>query len=122
MADGGSQRSGQIPTMLVVGNRKTWQRDGRNLPDVEGFHFVGYSEVDPDLLERLQPDVVVSALMGEDFDAIELAQALSTMSYCGRYRALVRDLPNPSAVRREVTAAAPNIDFDILLLNLSNLH
>ncbi|WP_368183588.1 hypothetical protein [Aestuariibius sp. HNIBRBA575] len=103
--------------MLVVGNLSSWRRNGRVLPELDGFHFTGFNDLGESLLKDVQPDVIISALMGEDFDAIELAIALSQLGFSGRYRALVRNLPNPRVVKREVRNAAPDIDFDILELD-----
>jgi hypothetical protein len=104
------------PVMLVVGNASSWRNLGRDLPHLSGFHFAGFGAVNVELLTRVQPDIVVSALMGEDFDAIDLARTLNDLGFVGRYRAMVRNLPNPGVVRREIRHVAPGLDFDILML------
>jgi hypothetical protein len=107
----------QAPVMLVVGNLRGWTRDGRTLPNLEGFHFAGFSQIEPGLLERIDPEIVLSALMGQDFDAVDLARRLSEAGFRGRYRAVTTALPRPEAIKAEVRAAAPGIDFDLFVID-----
>ncbi len=112
-----TQAEGDEPIMLVVGNLRSWKRQGLAIPSIDGFHFVGLQDVTADLLSTLRPDVVLSALMAESFDALDLARRLSGLGYCGLYRALTNDLPNPSAIVAEVRACAPGIDFDLYIID-----
>ncbi len=70
------QSDDTAPVVLVVGNIRGWAREKRIIPDIEGFHFVGFSDIDLLLFERLDPEIVLSALMGEGFDAVDLARRL----------------------------------------------
>jgi len=103
--------------ILVVGNLRQWQLEGRSLPELPDFHFVGFDELDRDMLADIAPDVVLSTLMAADFDAVDVARCLSALGFKGRYRALTNVLPNPDAVRAEVQAAAAGLDFDLLVLD-----
>lgn len=105
------------PVMLVIGNMRSWHRAGRAVPQLDGFHFVGFGDVTDALLRAVAPDVVLSSLMGEDFDALDLARRLGDLGFRGRYRAITSGLPNPHVVRTEVRAAAPDLDFDIFVLD-----
>ncbi len=102
--------------MLVIGDIGRWEAKGRRLPAIDGCHFADPSELGEDLLRRIQPDYVISALIGERVDALDIAVRLSGLSFSGAYRTLVDDLPNVAAVRSEVRLAAPGLDFDILML------
>lgn len=106
----------QKPVMLVIGRYNAWTGAGRDVPHMPGFHFLGYGDVTAQTLRRIAPDVVLCALMGDGFDAIDLAERLAGLGFTGRLRALATDLPNPDAVRREVCEACPEIDFDVLVL------
>lgn len=105
------------PVMLVVGDLRGWRRAGRRLPLLSGFHFAGYGDVTAAALERIRPDVILSALFGSDFDALELARRLSELGFAGRYRALAMALPDPAVIRAEVWAVAPGLDFDLFLID-----
>ena len=102
--------------ILVVCNLQQWRRDGRQVPQMQDFHFTGFAELSRDLIEKVAPDIVLSALMGEDFDALELARCLSELGFRGRFRALTTDLPNPDSVRDDVRSAALGVDFDLFIL------
>lgn len=98
--------------MLVVGRI----RDPVALPRIPGFHFRTFDAVNRALLDELQPEVVISALIAHDFDAIELARLLTEAGYRGRYRALSGALPDVRIVVTEVRATVPGIDFDLFVL------
>lgn len=105
------------PVMLVIGNMRSWHPEGRMVPQLDGFHFVGFDDVTAALLRAVAPDVVLSSLMGEDFDALDLGRRLHDLGYDGRYRAITCGLPDPHVVSMEVRAAAPDLDFDIFVLD-----
>ena len=62
------------------------------------------------------PDVVLSPLVSETFDCIDLADALAGAGFRGRYRAFATQIPDPDLIRREIRAIAPEIDFDIIVI------
>jgi hypothetical protein len=106
------------PVMLVVGSRsRIGSGKAGNLPRIPGFHFVGYAEVTAALLAATLPDVVLSPLFGEGFDAIDLARRLVALDYRGRYRVVADGLPEPGVVRAEVRAQAPGLDFDLFVID-----
>ncbi|MCX7300050.1 MAG: hypothetical protein NTX73_06665 [Rhodobacterales bacterium] len=105
------------PVVVVVGSIRGWARDKRRLPEIDGFHFVGFGDIDEPLFERLHPEIVLSALMGEGFDAMDLARRLNASGFRGRYRAVTTALPHPLAVIEEIRAAAPGIDFDLFIVS-----
>lgn len=106
-----------IPVILVVGDLRGWMRSGRQPPDLHGFHFAGIADVTAETLERIAPDVVLSALFTAEFDALDLARLLADLGFCGRYRALSQTLPRPAVIRSEVSGVAPDLDFDLFILD-----
>ncbi len=106
-----------LSMILVIGNLRSWERAGRDIPRIEGFRFAAFDELSADLLRDARPDLVLSALMGESFDALDLARRLDELGFRGRYRALTNPLPRPDDVRDEVRAAAPGLDFDLFVVN-----
>lgn len=90
------------------------ERDGvRTLP---GTRFVDFDELTPELLELHQPDVVLSPLVTQGFDCVELAHRLVNGGFGGRYRAFAGDLPRPDLVTREIRTSFPGLDFDLLVV------
>jgi hypothetical protein len=104
--------------MLVVGDLA----DPSARPRIPGFHFRPFPEVNRNLLSQLRPEVVLSALIARDFDAIELARLLRTEGFAGRYRAVTVALPNIGGVVAEVRAAVPGIDFDVFVMDRFRQH
>lgn len=97
--------------ILVVANLSRWRREGRRLPVIAGFAFAEPEAVGPALLQDV--DLVLSALMDDGFDALDVARRLRAAGYRGRYRAITVPLPDPAAVLAEVRAEAPGLDFDL---------
>lgn len=102
--------------ILVIGNLDRWKREGRPAPELEGFRFATFEALDAALLASARPDMILSPLVGDGFDALEVARRLVELGFRGKYRALAGDVPNPDAVREEVREAAPDLDFDVFLL------
>ena len=100
-------------TVLVVGNLVSWQKTGRQVPSLPGFYFAAFHDVTQSMLQLIGPDLILSALMGDDYDVVELARKLSDLGFRGRYRALTINLPNPHIILNEVTAVAPQVDFNL---------
>jgi hypothetical protein len=98
--------------MLVVGQVST---DGL-VPQIPGFHFRRFGAVTPALLSDIDPEVILSALIAPDFDAMDLARLLSVHGFTGRYRAVAANLPNRRGVVAEVRAASPGLDFDVFVM------
>lgn len=61
--------------------------------------------------------MVLSPLVADGFDVIDIAIRLAELKYTGRYRAIAEDLPNGNMIRKEVRAHAPDLDFDLLMMS-----
>jgi hypothetical protein len=118
-ADPGPSQFGKSSSMiLVIGELWRWEREGRRVPSMDGFRFVSFSTLSHAHLHDPRPELVVSALMGEEFDVVDVATRLSNLGYVGRYRAVMKQpLPDPDMVHDEVRQVAPQIDFGLLLLS-----
>jgi len=103
--------------ILVIGHPR--QGDGSRHPSLlpRGYRLACFAELDTHLLNATRPDMVVSALIGDGFDAIDVARRLMQLGYRGPYRALTDPLPRPGIVRAEVRAAAPDLDFDLVVVS-----
>jgi hypothetical protein len=102
--------------IVVVDDPERRARGGRSLPAVEGFLFAPPEDLTPGFLDEQRPALVLSWLVDGGFDAIDVACRLAAGGFRGPYRALSAPLPNPDAIRHEVRAAAPGLDFDLLIL------
>ena len=73
-----------------------------------------FGAVSPYLLAQVRPDCVACPLLGTDFDAATLAQRLARIGFAGRLIVVAPALPDSRMVAREIAAAAPGIEVDIL--------
>lgn len=93
-----------------------WKTQGRNLPNMDGLRYIDLSTLNSDVIKEEDPDIILSPLVSDDFDAVDVAGLLSDLAYNGPYRALTNDLPNPELIKSEVRHHAPQIDFDLVVL------
>jgi len=76
-------------------------------------HYVDFSQLCRETLASIGPKVVLSNLMGNRFDAVDVAQLLDQCGYRGAYCA-VGKVASPHMIRQEVKAHAPSVQFDVL--------
>ncbi len=105
------------PKTLVIGVVADWVSAGKTLPQDPTLKYIEVDEISEALLERFEPEVVLSPLVGKGFDAIDVAVRLTSCGYVGRLRATSPDLPNPKLVTKEIRSICPKIDFDLLILS-----
>lgn len=101
---------------LVVGDMARWRAQGRNLPDIDGLQFVDINALTDYVRTAEAPDIILSPLVSDDFDVMDVAHVLSECAYCGPYRAVTDLIPNPDIIRDEVRGQAPLLDFDLFVL------
>jgi hypothetical protein len=58
---------------LVVGDIKRWNAQGRTRPEIDGFYFVEIDALNAALLFDIRPEVILSPMIIDQFDAIDLA-------------------------------------------------
>ena len=102
--------------VLVVGAMSEWAPEEAERPEGGRVVFAEYGEVSAELIARVAPAMIVSSVIATTFDAFDLAQDLQELGYTGPYRALTPRLPDPDLVRREVAGCAPDLDFDLLVV------
>ena len=85
-------------------------------PNNDGFQFVDIEDLNADLVNEKEPDIILSPLVGDDFDAVDVAIKLIELKFKGRYRAISDEMPDAELIRKEVRAFAPQLDFDLLLM------
>jgi len=81
--------------------------------------IVKFPTIDRALLDRVQPDMVISALISGQFDILDLAAHLLGLGYRGALRAITPPVPNARLIRAEVAAIWPDLDFALIELPLA---
>ncbi|MEO1705982.1 MAG: hypothetical protein AAFR50_11695 [Pseudomonadota bacterium] len=74
-------------------------------------------QITPALLEKMNPDVVLSTLFDREYDPSEVAEWLEKCGYTGRYYAVTEYVPKPDVILRDVRTVAPLLDFDVIMLS-----
>lgn len=105
-----------IRKTLVVGDLARWTAQGRIDASLTEFLFVDIATLSADLVNEIQPDIVLSPLIANNFDAVDVAMRLVDLQFQGKYRAIASDLPDASMICKEIRSFAAKLDFDLLLL------
>lgn len=103
---------GRSLSVLAVGDPDEWQRQGHVLPQ-ENFSFIAFEDVNEATLERYKPEIIISPVLANGFDCIELTLLLRNLGYQGAYRAVAQEMPKPALIEREVIQLYPDLDFKI---------
>ncbi len=115
-----ADRSTKIRKILIVGEVAHWRSLKQRSPLGNSVSFVDFQEVSGDFLGQERPDFVLSPLFCPGFDCFDLALVLHRAGFAGSYRAIGAQLPDPGLIRREIAAACPGLDFDIVSLTRSD--
>lgn len=75
--------------------------------------FASFIDVSMELLDQFKPDTVVSPLLGQGFDAIELAELLSAFGYDGEFVVIAPPVPNLGIIKADIATAAPGLRIDV---------
>ncbi len=106
---------------LVIGNLARWKSEGRITVALNGFQFTDFGTLTLDIFTEFAPEIILSPLFGDNFDALDVAAKLSELRFAGRYRAISDNLPCADIIRKEVRSHAPDIDFDLMLMPAQSL-
>jgi hypothetical protein len=90
----------------VIGDRNTGD------PDVRLVEFDEFLELNV----HRPADVVLSPMVGDTYDCIDVAQHLFSAGFSGSYRVMTPDLPDPGILRQEIRSLCPGLDFDLVAL------
>lgn len=99
--------------ILLVSAQQTLPAVLRGLHDTAIFHSPLRALSDA-LLARLRPDIVLSPLLSDAHDILDVARRLDRLGYSGALRALSPPLPHVNMVLGEVRLACGRRDFDII--------
>ena len=99
---------------MVVGDLSRWVEEGRDIGSLADVAYVSFCSLDQALLDTHAPGIILSPLVADTLDAMDIAARLAELGFQGLYRALSTGNGKSSLIKDEVRAIAPSIDFDIL--------
>lgn len=102
-------------SILSVGWESFPYRNQRPRPIRSTICHVGYDVVDGALLKRLAPLLIVSPVIGDGFDCLDLARRLDALGYDGRYRAIALLRYDVGLVEADIARCCPGIDFGVVV-------
>ena len=111
-----NQETSPAHKTLVVGNIARWTAEGRAAVPHDDVRYYELDEVTEDTLNDLTPTIILSPLMGDNFDVLDIAARLNELGFQGQYRAITESIPDREMIRNEVKAHAPDLDFDLLMI------
>ncbi|WP_298256376.1 hypothetical protein [uncultured Litoreibacter sp.] len=79
------------------------------LPYSPPAYFIEAARLNDLVIKELKPCLIVSPLVFQDCDALELALRLAGLGYRGCYRVVSGRLPRPDIVKAELCLAAPDL-------------
>lgn len=102
--------------VLAIGNQFEAGISGGTglLADHRFTTFTAFERTD---YETYDPHIVIGPLIGEGFDAFEIAQFLQSRDFTGTLMIFAPRLPKPELVRSELSKAFPDLDIDVVSLN-----
>ena len=103
-------------SILIVCDKSQWLAQGRDLSAADNCWYIEIDALTRHVIARLNPDMVLSPLVGDAFDALDVAHKLAKLAYTGPYRAVTHTIPDPNAVCNEVRATVPRLDFDLVVI------
>ncbi|MDP5084556.1 MAG: hypothetical protein NWQ23_03975 [Yoonia sp.] len=102
--------------ILVIGDIDRWFAEGRLTAELDDYHFIDFDTLTEEALEGFAPDIILSPLLANGFDALDIAARLQGFGFKGRYRVVAAPVPNADVVLADIRTHAPDIDFDLLLV------
>ena len=105
-----------LPVVLTIGDTKTWLEHGKVVAGEHRVIYLDFHEITPEMVLAIGPSIVMSPMLANSFDCIDLACVLQDAGFKGKYRALSRSIPNPKLVRREINDICPGLDFDLVMV------
>ncbi len=100
--------------ILIIGDVSRWATEGRDITDTEDVTYAGVDDITRDLLLSHDPDIVLSPLVADSFDALDVAAILDEARFGGRYLAVSDPTIDKAVIMAEIAQIAPDLDFDVI--------
>ena len=81
------------------------------------IEHLSFRDLSPELIADSGADTVLAPLLTKTFDAVELAEYLSTQAFEGLLIVACDVLPNAKLVQREIARSAPGLNVELYQLN-----
>lgn len=104
---------------LLVGEYAHVQGAETLMPSTSAVFYLDFKDLSANVFRAINPDLVISPVIGTTFDCLELAEFLGGTEFSGRYRVVLEDIPRPDIICREVRSTHPMLDFDVISGKLS---
>ncbi|KJZ20144.1 hypothetical protein [Loktanella sp. S4079] len=104
---------------IVIGDVARWKAQGRNFSSTDELSYVSIDALCAETIAKISPDTILSPLVADTFDALDVAETLHQIGFQGQYCVVADPLPNKKAIIAEVNAKAPGLRFDILTMPLN---
>ena len=101
---------------LVIGDLARWESEGRMKDQLGDFKFVNFTSLTAKVVKNVDPEIILSPLVADGFDAVDVAAKLIDLQFTGKYRAISDAMPDADLIRKEIRSFAPRLDFDLLLV------
>lgn len=105
--------------VLAIGRRSRHVDDLRAADGSAQIRLLGYDELVVQH-EPPQADLVLSPMVGDTFDCLDVAVHLHAQGFRGRLHVLAPALPDPAILRREVASLCPGIRVDVVIRDDGN--
>lgn len=102
------------PLALLVGMSRSELPRGHGLWSGLQSESLPYILLHAALARAPWADYVVSPLVSEHFDALDLALELDRAGYTGRYVVIAPKVPRPDIIRREIRQIAPRLTVEVI--------
>lgn len=107
-----------------AGTRETWlviEAPGAfrvidRLPQQPSVVMARFSDVSPDLVDRVQPARILCPLFARTFDAMDVLRCVSMARWRSNVFVLTQPLPNQRMVERELRANSGGLKVEILAI------
>lgn len=103
-------------TLLAVGESFRKSDILTHWSGAHGTMAVAYRDFTVEVLEQLNPDIVVTSLVSPSFDCTDVARTLVDAEFSGEMRVVCKPLPKPELVSEELRLTFPSLDIDLWII------
>ncbi len=109
---------GAEPRLLAVGEPRSLQLSASGIPRDANVIFAHFANLSRAHILAVRPDVVLSPLVSEGFDCLELAIMLHAWRFGGEFWIAATRLPRPSVVLNEIRNSCPGLKVECIVEDL----
>ncbi len=99
---------------IVIDDMTYWKTQKRDIPDINGIGFHSAEDMFLGLVDIRNVEIILSPLIAQGRDALEIARCLQNKGFRGKYRVIAEKLLSAKLIIDDIREEAPDVDFDIL--------